>query len=340
MNHTPSLRAPASAASTGTAWVESPLQLLSVAEAHASGQLFEDGQILLRPGARGLAETAAELRRLFPANTALTSPARAPEPPATADGVWAIGDVFSGQVQRALLAAPRCRIVVVDDGLATWHLIRLLSSVVPRPLLRARARKSPLRAVLGAAVALRLRQAARWGRLSVFTMLPMDPALAARAEAMGVRIVRHGFGMLRSLPDQAVPSERRIVLGTALVADGLVHRSNYLTWLDGQSLTGPLAYYPHRREDSEVLSFLDRHPRIRVIRPAIPVELSLRGLGPEHTVMAPPSTALVSLRTLAKGADIQAVSLPEHWWTKRARPTLRADLSASVEFEAVSGEGN
>ncbi|GHC69865.1 hypothetical protein GCM10007079_00790 [Nocardiopsis terrae] len=320
--------------------MESPLQLLSVVEARAAGQLFENGQILLRPGVRGLSETAAELRRLLPASAALTSPAREPEPPATANGVWALGDAFSGQVQRALLSASRCRIVIVDDGLATWRLIRLLSSPVPRPLLRARARANPLRSALGLAAVLRLRHAAREGRLTVFTMLPISPDLAEQADASGVRVVRHGFGMLRSLPGHAPPRESRIVLGTALVADGLVHRSIYLSWLDTQAKTGPLAYYPHRREDSEVLSFLDQHPRIRVISSGVPVELSLRGLGPEHTVMAPPSTALVSLRTLAKGADIRAVGLPEHWWTRRARPALRADLSASANFRAVNSAAN
>ncbi|MFD3684647.1 hypothetical protein ACFWTE_07490 [Nocardiopsis sp. NPDC058631] len=318
----------------GSAWVESPLQLLSVTEARSAGLLFDDGQILLRPGVRGLAETAAELRRLFPHGTAPTSPARVPEAPANAAGVWAVGDAFSGRVQRALLSAPRCRIVIVDDGLATWHLIRLLSSAGPRPLLRARVCADPVRAALGTAAALRLRRDARQGRLTVFTMLPVSAALRARAEAAGVHVVRHGFGMLRSLPGQGTPSEHRIVLGTALVADGLVHRATYLSWLAAQSVSGPLAYYPHRREDPEVLTFLDCHPRIRVVEPGIPVELSLRGLGPEHTVLAPPSTALVSLRTLVRGASVRAVGVPEHWWTRRARPGLRADLSASATPDA------
>jgi len=46
----------------GSAWVESPLQLLPVTEPHSAGLLLDVGRILLGPGLRGPAETAAELR--------------------------------------------------------------------------------------------------------------------------------------------------------------------------------------------------------------------------------------------------------------------------------------
>lgn len=319
----------------GRAWIESPLQLLSLVEARAAGRLFEEGRLLLRSGVAGLRETEVELRRHLPGDLPPGDSATRPRPPAGRDALWAIGDAFSGQVQKALLTAPRCRFLIVDDGLATWRLIRLLGSPAPRPLLRARTRPRPLRVGLGLHAAWVLRRAAREGRLTIFTMLPIDSALAERAEAVGLRIVRHAFDRLRSLPERSGHTERTILLGTALVADGLVHRSSYLTWLERQAESGPLAYYPHRREDPEVLNRLAAHPHVEVVRSGIPVELSLRGLGPGHTVMTPPSTALLSLRNLTRGADIQPVVPPEHWWTHRVTPGLRADLVAGIRLGEV-----
>ncbi|WP_306369801.1 hypothetical protein [Nocardiopsis sp. CC223A] len=313
----------------GSAWVESPLQFLSAVEAYAAHGLSTQGCILLRQDAVGLPDVHTALRGLFPA-TPPAALARRPTRPRSADFTWVIGDAFSGQVQRPLLRAPRCRIVLVDDGLAVWHLLRLLSAPSVQPVLRARVRRTPARLALGTAAARVLRRAAQEGRLTVFTMLPLPGDLREAAAAAGIRVMRHDFPLLRSLPEYDHPAERRIVLGTALVNDGLVRLPDYLGWLERQLVQGPVAYLPHRREDPRVLELLAADPRARLAGSGVPVELSLRGLGPGHTVRSLPSTALVSLRLLVRGASIRTDGVPGHWWTELASPGLREDLAVTT----------
>ncbi|MDT0330813.1 hypothetical protein [Nocardiopsis lambiniae] len=313
----------------GSAWVESPLQFLSAVEAYAAHGLSTQGCILLRQDSAGLGDVHAALRGLFPA-TPPAALARRPTRPKTADFNWVIGDAFSGQVQRSLLRAPRCRLVLVDDGLAVRHLLRLLVSPTAQPVLRARVRRTPSRLALGAAAGHVLRRAVEEGRLTVFTMLPLPEDLLAAASTAGIRVMRHDFPLLRSLPRYDHPVEHRVVLGTALVNDGLVRAPEYLGWVDRQLAEGPVAYHPHRREDPRVLERLAADPRVRLVRDGLPVELSLRGLGPRHTVRSLPSTALVSLRLLVRGAGIGVDGVPEHWWTDLASPGLREELAVTT----------
>ena len=324
-------------ASDSSAWVESPLQLLSVIEARSVGVLPDHVGIRMRRGVPGLEQTRDVLHPYLPLTAAET--AAAPCPPSGTAGTWAIGDAFSGRVQRALLKAPANRIVIVDDGLATWRLLRLLSARRALPLVRARARPGLSRIALGLYTAHVLRRAIHRGRLTVFTMLPVPDEMAEAVQGAGIRLVGHDFATLRGLPARAVPGQRRIVLGTALVNDGLIDRGAYLSWLADHYRTGPIAYHPHRREDREVLSHLEGQPNVKVVRPGVPVEVSLRGLGPGHTVITAPSTVLASLPHLVNGAEVRALKVPEHWWTRRAGPGLRADLLASVQAVPRSAAG-
>ncbi|MGW9346127.1 hypothetical protein [Nocardiopsis flavescens] len=320
----------------GSAWVESPLQFLSAVEAYTAHRLSTQGCILLRQDAPGLPEVHAALRRLFPAAPPAAL-ARRPTRPRSTDFTWVVGDAFSGRVQRMLLRAPRCRLVVVDDGLAVWHLLRLLTAPAPRPLLRAGARRTPARLALGKAAVRVLRRAAQEGRLTVFTVLPLPPGLAGATADAGIRVIRHGFPLLRALPAQDPPAERRILLGTALVNDGLVRLPEYLGWLDRRLAQGPVAYRPHRREDPRVLERLAADPRARLVRTGLPAELELRRLGAGYAVRGLPSTALVSLGLLARGASVGADAVPAHWWTDAAPAGLREDLAATADL--INGEG-
>jgi hypothetical protein len=49
-------------------------------------------------------------------------------------------------------------------------------------------------------------------------------------------------------------------------------------------------------------------------------------------VVSLPSTAVTSLRVLLErhGTTVEAVPIPEPWWTDRAAPELRAHLSTFV----------
>ncbi|MGV9601815.1 hypothetical protein ACWDR1_34675 [Streptosporangium sandarakinum] len=315
---------------SAVAWAESPLQLLCVVEACHAGLLGAHVRVMSRAGSRPLAATRRELARLaLPAGLEQAGPA--PGPPKPRRGVtWVIGDAFSGRVQARWLTALPGRIVVVDDGLATIRLLELLAGPPGRPLLRARAAAGPLRSVLGAAAGLRLRAAARSGRLTVFTALPVPDDLGRAVRGRGTELVVHDFAWLRAQPPRRPrPQEPTVVLGTSLVRNGLIHRDRYLAWLAGVGAAGPVAYFPHRREDPGDLERVGAQPGVTVYDAGVPAEMTLRGLDPGQRVLSLPSTAVTSLRVLlaSRGVTVEAVEVPDEWWTAQAAPSLRSHLS-------------
>ncbi|MEU1882481.1 hypothetical protein ABZ470_34685 [Streptosporangium sp. NPDC020072] len=315
---------------SAVAWVESPLQMLCAVEAHHAGLLGTHARVVPRAGLRPLAVTRREIAKLGPpAGLELDEPS--PEMPRPRRGTsWAVGDAFSGKVQAAWLTALPGRMVIVDDGLATIRLLELLTGRFWTPLLRARATPGPLRKVLGSAAGMRLRAAARAGRLSIFTALPVPDDLARAVRARGAELVTHDFAWLRSQPMRRPgPRERTVVLGTSLVRNGLIHRDHYFGWLAGLGSTGPVAYFPHRREDPGDLARVGRQPGITVYDGGAPAEMTLRGLEAEQRVLSLPSTAVTSLRVLlsARGVVVETVDVPDEWWTAQAAPSLRTHLS-------------
>ncbi|TDQ55559.1 hypothetical protein [Actinorugispora endophytica] len=321
------------------AWVETPLQLLSVLEAHHTGGFARHTRVLPRSGSGALDATVAAVTAAgLPDGVDVLPSGTTPTLYRENTDTWFVGDAFSGQVQRALLRGGVREYVVVDDGLATVHLLRLLTRRVAVPLERARVRSTPARLALGLATAVRLRAAARAGRLTVFTVLPLPDGLRRDAAAVGIRVVEHDFAWLRALPGAAAPAENRVVLGSAMVRDGLLHAGPYLDWVLGHASDEPVVYYPHRREDARTLEPLNADPRIRVASHGLPAELGLRGLRDRHRVVSLPSTAVTSLRVLLgrHGVAVEAAEVPESWWTGQAAPGLRAHLSIFVTDEKDS----
>ncbi|WP_311931633.1 hypothetical protein [Microbispora sp. H11081] len=322
----------AAAHEQAVAWVESPLQLLCVVEAHHAGLLGPTTRVVPRVGLPALRLTRREIERLGPPEgLELAEPSqRAPRPGRT----WAVGDAFSGRVQLALLTSVPGRTVLVDDGLATIRLLELL--VARRPLLRARGRHGLGRRALGAAAGFRLRTR---GPL-VFTALPVPPGLAEDVEGAGVRLARHDFAWLRARPAHRPPPERTVVLGTSLVRNGLIHRDRYLRWLE--RIDEPVAYYPHRREDPGDLDRVRRITGLTVYDAGAPAEMTLRDLRPGQRVLSLPSTAVTSLRVLlsARGVPVETVDVPDDWWTASAGPSLRSHLQLFAHQPSRPSQSN
>jgi hypothetical protein len=242
------------------------------------------------------------------------------------DAEWAIGDIYSFPAQLRLVTRLSAdRVTLLDDGMATASMVPKLVAPGGRPLTRDHKAQPPWRRILGGLAGERLRRLAAAGRVTVFTALPpteQDQAAWLRA---GGKMVRHSFEWLRAAPSDTPVTHATVLLGSALCTDGLIRPEAYYAWLEAMvRARGPAAYFPHRREDRAELAV--RLPRtVDVVDPGIPVEIALRGLGPDHTVFGLASTALATLELVLGESGTRIVRAPveDAWWTARATPAFR-----------------
>lgn len=318
------------AAGTGTAyaWVESPFQLLGALEAHAAGGLGERLVVLPRKGVEPLVTAVAEVTRLgLPEGASVRLPAGAPR---RGGGFLAVGDAFSGAVQRLLVQSPPRYLVLLDDGRSTRRVMAaLLEDDVP--LVRPHVRETAHRMVLARMAKRRLRRMIERGRVRVVTALPLPDRVMAAATEAGLPVEQNDFTWLRSLPGGEVSTDEKrretIVLGTSMVANRLIKAQPYLAWVRSLADQGPVVYRAHRRENGSTMSPLTNYPGITMIQGRIPVEISLRGMTERHTVVTLPSTAVSSLRLIAPAADIQEFAVPDDWWLPNVPEAARQQLS-------------
>ncbi|GAB3174564.1 hypothetical protein GCM10027059_47010 [Myceligenerans halotolerans] len=310
------------------ALVESPLQLLCAVEAHAAGLLGPRTQVLVRDDVPGLAAALESLRVAGLPDGLLT---RTTSPWALAAGwtpIRATGDACSWLFQALLLVPGRVpRLTLIDDGLATLDLVSRLGDP-SQPLLRPGKPASPLRRAFGHASAGALRRLARRGRLDLFTALHLPDHDLARLHDLGVHVVPNSLEWLRSSPQPEVIGETTVLVGAALVADGLIDPDAYVAWVAEQAASGSLRYVPHRRHRREVVERIATLAGVTVAEPGAPVEVRLRGLKAGQRVVCLPTTAALLLPPLLepRGVRIEVHDVAEHWWTPRTSPALREHL--------------
>ena len=271
-----------------SAWVESPLQLLCAVEyAFAT---HTDVRIVPRAGGLQLLATAEHLRGLdLPSGVTIEAPRALP---ALGSGHWIIGDAFSGMARSAISLRMPHRLTIVDDGAATLDLPAVLAG-------RARLSRSSdtpaLHAIAELATA-RARELDAAGSLELFSYYALDhPAR-----------IPNRFRWLRSrAAAAAVP--KRIILGSASVADGLIPEGEYLDWLGG--LETPASYFPHRRETASQLLRVAAIPGLAVEERGLPIELVLAGAR-EVTVTSLPSSAVETLRIILLGTGSSVEIVP------------------------------
>jgi len=254
-------------------WVESPLQFVSAAEYAAERGVRL--RVVFRLGPQ-MPETAAELLARG-ASFASCVPyvgipwrelARAPE--------WIVGDGLSGQFRMAAAVLRPAAVTLLDDGAMS---LRLAAALAGRCAFeRPGQRGSGLRGLLGALTRDHLLRLAGSDRLEFFTAFPADAPEFAAAGALGVRLRANRFSWTRRTARPPRLPARRVLLGTALVADGLldagVHRSQVARF----AAAGPAVYLPHRREAAAEVALIRRIPGVTVVEPGLPVELFLAGL--------------------------------------------------------------
>jgi hypothetical protein len=311
------------------AWVESPLQMISALEAAATGLLGPRVEVVHRAGITPVDELALRLRHVS-LQTGVSLVAWSPW------GLWghatphAVGDPFSGAVQARSLVSRRSPYVVLDDGLATLHLLDLLTRSGTGGITRPRARPGTARRSLALAARSHLLRLARDHRLVVFTMLPVRPEVEAAFLALGGEIVAHTFAWSSTLREPELHGAREVVVGSAMASDGLVDAEAYARWVHdlAGAASGEVVYIPHRREHPELTARVADRAEIRVERGPWPVEVSLRCLAPGAVVHCLPSTPLLSLRGVlaAAGVTLVGVPVPDDWWTPAASERFRTGL--------------
>ncbi len=314
------------------ALVESPLQLLCTVEAHAAGYGGTETHVHVRDDVPALGDALSAVRQLtLPEGLTFDLAGRRSALTAR-EPVWLVGDAFSGLFQAtAPLRRPE-RIVLVDDGLATLELCRLL--VRRDPLVRIGSPARAPRRRLGAVAAGRLRSLAADGRVTIFTALPLGPDLTTGLRAQGFDVRPNRFGWLTAQPADAAMPEPTIVVGSAMAADGLIDPDRYVDWIRSLAKEGALRYLPHRRQTPELLAALAEIDGVTVDAPGAPVEIRLRGLRPGQRVLSLPSTSTILLTTIISplGVPVTALDVPADWWTPRASAEHRAHLTSVVEL--------
>ena len=289
-----------------TAWVESPLQLLGALEHAALEQATFGGTVALtiipRSGDAQLEHTATQLAeraaRDGEVRARIMLDRRVMSWGVFATGTpWLVGDAYSGHVQVRLDRAEPSALTLVDDGAITRLLAEQLSAGTP--LLRPRPpRLLPrMRRELAARTTRRLLALAAEGRLAVTTFLPQSDPAVVRLLGLGAMVTTHRFEVTRRWGERAmaVPTDARIVLGTARVADGLDDPSVALERIARLARSAAVAYLPHRREPAWFLRAAGRLRDVVVVAPRQPIELALAGTARPLDVITAASTASETL---------------------------------------------
>jgi len=314
-----------------TAWVESPLQMISAIEASSAGLFGRSTDIVYRRDLTSTAELAARLASV-PLPHGVSLHAAPPSSLWRRSQIDAFGDAFSGAVQARRLAARPHAAVLLDDGLATLHVIDLLTRSVPAPLIRARAEVGTMRRQLGLIARAQFVHMMRQGRLTVFTGLPVPEDLESAFARAGGLIQHHAFQWSASLRGPELHGAGTVVVGAAMASDGLVDPGSYVRWVHdiAESTDDEVVYIPHRRESTAITAQVADRTSIRVERGPWPVEISLRCLPPGSVVHCLPSTPLLTLRGVLRESGVSLIGhqIPESWWTPHATQQFRTSIAS------------
>jgi len=277
-------------------WVESPLQFVSAAELAAERGVRV--RVVFRLGPQ-MPETAAELLARGASFASCVPYLGIPWGELARASEWIVGDGLSGQFRMAAAVLRPRAVTLLDDGAMSLRLAAALAGrcAFERPEQRA----SGLRGLLGDLTRDHLLRLAGSSRLEFFTAFPADASEFAAAGALGVRLRANRFSWTRRTARPPRLPARRVLLGTARVADGLleaeVHRADVARF----SAAGPAVYLPHRRESATEVARLRAVPGLSVVEPGLPVELFLAGL--DGLEVASSGSSADTTLALVLGAD-------------------------------------
>ncbi len=277
-------------------WAESPLQLVAAAEWAAARDVRPD--VAFRLTGPAMSATAAELLERGAPFSSCVPYLGIPWALLGSAREWAVGDALSGQFQfAAALLRPR-RVTLLDDGAAS---LRTAGALLGRsPLLRPGRAAGRGRALLAEVARERMTRLAARGRLAVHSVYADDEPVRA-LRGLGADVGASSFAWTRRTATATAPAEHRILLGTALVADGALTAADHRTWVLERLRAGPALYLPHRREPEAVLDVLHRLPGLTVSASLLPVELLLAGAPQALRIHALPTSARRTLEAVLAG---------------------------------------
>jgi hypothetical protein len=205
-----------------------------------------------------------------------------------------LGDAFSGLVQSLLPLVRADEIVVVDDGTAAWEFASCIDE--QRPLV-------PWHLSSGggarAARATRSLSPTFARRLTMFSSL-------AGSTPVGADTQLNEYAWIRSRPPPTVLLGEVDVVGASLAEWGVIGRVDYVAAVSSMvTRLGAGRYLAHRREDDDKLDEIARRTGIRIERPEMPVELTLRDGPVAERVITFPSTSAHTLPIVLQGTGVR-----------------------------------
>lgn len=302
--------------------VESPLQFLAALETHKASTLYCYDSTTMR-------DFVEKLPLSFLSDTTVKW-GLPPTRTFTAAQNVIVGDLNSGSFQQLLIRA-RGKIpalTVVDDGRAT---ITAFENVVSKaPLVRSRVSNSPARVALGHLASRVLYRHARRGRIMWFTALTLNASLRTRVENAGVSIKSHNFSNIRSFPWDDLPTSGPFVIGSAMVADGLIDEDAYFCWIENLELD-QFAYIAHRRESSAFLNRVRSIPCATVYAAGLPVEIRLSQADTGSEVYSLPTTAAETLPLTMDAPKVSTTLVPDNWWKPNVTLKTKMELNKTAD---------
>ena len=273
------------------AWVESPLQLMGVAEwadAHRrrvpvagrlTAQMPETADELIARGARfGHCEPYLGIPWRILAR----------------HKHWLVGDGFSGQFRLAASILRPERLTFLDDGA---NVVAFADSLIGRrPFARPGIAERGLTTRVAPFALDQIAGRARAGQVDFFTAFEFGESRLRELDERGYRVGRHAFEWTRRTARAYVTaSAGRILLGSARPLDGKMPLAEYLGWVRLEASRAPVTYLPHRREPESQLAAVATIPGVRVDRQSLPVEMVLAGAIERLEIVTLPSSTTTTL---------------------------------------------
>ncbi len=279
------------------AWVESPLQLIGVAEwASAHGrrvpvagrltpQMSETADELL---ARGAPFGECEPYLGIPWNLLARH------------GHWLVGDGFSGQFRLAAAVLRPRRVTFLDDGANTLPFVDALTG--DGPYARPGVHEGGLTTRVAPFAAHHVLGRMRARSVEFFTAFDLGDERLRRLGELGGRVERHDFSWTRrTAPAFTTTTGGRVVLGSARVVDGRMPLAEYLDWVTRTTARGPVTYLPHRRETEAQFAAVSALDDVTVVDSGLPAELLLAGTTEPLELLTLPSSTTTTLPLVLDG---------------------------------------